>query len=116
MQTSLFALSALSFRFYHSIMALTPDQVRKIAKLARLRLSDVEVEKFAKEMTGILQYVDMLGEVDTKGVEATSQVAGLTNSFRADEVRQGGTSPDALLECSPLTLADHQIVSPSAHG
>lgn len=97
-------------------MALTPDQVRHIAKLARLQLSDSEVEKFATEMTGILQYVDMLGEVDTKNIEATSQVAGISNAFRPDEIREESTPPDALLECSPLPLADHQIVSPSAHG
>ena len=96
--------------------ALTPAQVRHIAKLARLTLSDAEVEKFAKELTSILQYVDMLQEVDTKNVTPTAQVTGQKNSFREDEIRQGGTAPDALLSCSPLPLSDHQIVSPSAHG
>jgi aspartyl-tRNA(Asn)/glutamyl-tRNA(Gln) amidotransferase subunit C len=95
---------------------LTPDQVRHIAKLARLRLSDTEVKKLSKELTSILGYVDMLQEVDTKGVEATAQVTGQENVFRPDEVRQNGTSPDALLGTSPLSIADHQIVTPSAHG
>ena len=96
--------------------SLTPDQVRHIAKLARLRLTDEEVEKFAPQLTGIFQYVDMLGEVDTKNVEATAQVTGTENSFREDVIRKDSTSPDALLECSPLQIADHQIVTPSAHG
>jgi aspartyl-tRNA(Asn)/glutamyl-tRNA(Gln) amidotransferase subunit C len=95
---------------------LTPDQVRHIAKLARLELSEEEVEKFSKELTSILQYVDMLKEVDTTGVEPTAQVTGKVNALREDAVRQGSTSPDALLECSPLLKSDHQIVTPSAHG
>lgn len=95
---------------------LTKAQVLHIATLARLRLTDEEAEKFTSELTSILQYVDMLGEVDTKGVEPTAQVTGQTNVFRADRVREGGTSPDALLGCSPLPIAEHQIVSPSAHG
>ena len=95
---------------------LSKDQVRHIAKLARLRLSDEEVDKFSKELTSILGYVDMLQEVDTKNVPATAQVTGQENVFRPDEIRQGGTSPDALLATSPLPITDHQIVSPSAHG
>ncbi len=96
--------------------ALTKDQVRHIAKLARLTLTEAEVEKFAKEMTSILQYVDMLTEVDTKNVQPTAQVTGQTNVFREDAIRPAGTLPDALLACSPLPSADHQIVTPSAHG
>ncbi len=96
--------------------ALTATQVRHIAKLARLRLSDSEVEKFTTELTSILNYVDMLQEVDTSKVEPTGQVTGQTNSFREDVLREGGTMPDKLLECSPLPISDHQIVTPSAHG
>jgi aspartyl-tRNA(Asn)/glutamyl-tRNA(Gln) amidotransferase subunit C len=96
--------------------SLSADQVRHIAKLARLNLSDAEVEKFSKELTQILGYVDMLGEVDTAKVPATAQVTGQTNVLREDAVRQGGTNPDDLLGCSPLPVADHQIVTPSAHG
>ena len=95
---------------------LTPTQVRHIAKLARLKLSDSEVDKFSKELTSILQYVDMLTEVDTSHVQATAQVTGQTNVFRNDEIRAKSASPDALLVCSPLPQTDHQIVSPSAHG
>ncbi len=96
--------------------SLSHDQVRHIAKLARLDLSDAEVEKFSKELTSILGYVDMLGEVDTKGVEATAQVTGRFNSLREDTPRTGGTDPDALLNSTGLPVADHQIVTPSAHG
>ena len=96
---------------------LTADQVRHIAKLARLNISDAEVEKYATELTSILQYINVLQEVDTKGVEATAQVNGRTNSLRPDVLR---TEPladvDALLATSPLPIEDHQIRTPSAHG
>lgn len=95
---------------------LTQDQVRHIAKLARLRLSDAEVEKFAGELTSILGFIEQLSEVDTKGVEPTAQVTGMVNRFRDDEVGGIGTSPDEALHVSPLPIVEHQIVTPSAHG
>lgn len=97
--------------------ALTLDQVRHIAKLARLEITDDEAASLATELTSILAYVDMLQEVDTKGVEPTAQVTGMTNAFRADELRGAPlASPDELLGTSPLPIVDHQIETPSAHG
>ena len=95
---------------------LTKAQVEHIAKLARLRLTPEQIEKMTKELTSILQYVDMLGEVDTKNVAPTAQVTGLTNSLRDDEVRVSEALPDDLLGCSPLPIEEHQISSPHAHG
>ncbi len=95
---------------------LTPEQVRHIAKLARLRLTDAEAAKMAQELTSILKYVDMLGEVDTKNVTPTAQVTGLQNVAREDVVRTDAAFPDDLLACSPLPIADHQISTSSAHG
>lgn len=95
---------------------LTKDQVRHIAKLARLTLSDTEVEKFTTELTSILQYVEMLQEVDTKGVEPTEQVTGLHSVLREDSIRTPLATPEALLNTSPLPIVDHQIETPSAHG
>lgn len=100
-----------------SVMAsLSASQVRHIAKLARLTLSDVEVTRFTTELTGILQYIDMLGEVDTKTVEATAQVTGVTNRFRDDIITEPLATPDELLATSPLPTVDHQIETRSAHG
>jgi aspartyl-tRNA(Asn)/glutamyl-tRNA(Gln) amidotransferase subunit C len=95
---------------------LTEAQVRHIAKLARLTLSDAEVKKFASELTAILDYVEVLKEVDTSKVAPAAQVTGLQNSLREDALRKDGAQPDALLSCSGLKIADHQIVTPSAHG
>lgn len=95
---------------------ITPAQVRHIAQLARLRLSDEEVGTYTKELTSILGYVDMLKEVDTNGVEPTVQVTGLSHTLREDTLRSSSASPDTLLSCSPLPLVQHQIQTPSAHG
>lgn len=95
---------------------LTTDQVRHIAKLARLRLTDEEVEKFTTDLTGIFQTIDKLKEVDTNGVEPTAQVTGLTNSFREDEIRTLPFGTEELLGTSPLPVVDRQIQTPSAHG
>lgn len=97
-------------------MALSSDDVRHIAKLARLHLEDNEVEKFTRELSSILDYVDMLQEVDTKNVEPTAQVTGLTNSFREDEIIEKDATPDKLLDSSPLPIVERQIETPSAHG
>ena len=97
-------------------MALTSDDIRHIAKLARLNIRDSEVDKFTRELSSILEYVDMLQEVDTKNVEPTAQVTGLTNGFREDEVIQKDASPEELLETSPLPIVERQIETPSAHG
>jgi aspartyl-tRNA(Asn)/glutamyl-tRNA(Gln) amidotransferase subunit C len=100
-----------------SMTQLTADQVRHIAKLARLTLSDDEVAKFATELTSILGYIDTLKEVSTEGVEPTAQVTGQTNVLRKDEIyTQPIAAPDDLLANSPLPIIDHQIQTPSAHG
>ncbi len=65
-------------------MALTEQEVKKIAALCRIRLSDAEVQKYQKELTVVLDYVSELQKVDTEGVEEISQVTGLVNVFRSD--------------------------------
>ncbi len=90
-------------------MQLTHDDVRRLAQLARLKLTDEEVDRLSKQLTDILSYVDMLREVDTSGVPETSQVTGLVTVTRPDMVDANLATPDDLLECSPLPKQDHQI-------
>jgi aspartyl-tRNA(Asn)/glutamyl-tRNA(Gln) amidotransferase subunit C len=63
------------------------EQVLHVAKLARLRLSDEEVERMVGELSGILDHVDRIGNLDLEGVEPTSHVVALDNVLRADEPR-----------------------------
>lgn len=95
---------------------LSQDEVRHIARLARLHLSEKEVEKYSRELTSILQSIEMLKEVDTSRTEATAQVTGLTNVFREDEIKETGITREQLLNCSPLPIIENQIQTPSAHG
>ena len=60
------------------------EQVLYVAKLARLRLSEEEVEQMTGELSGILGHVDRIGKLDLQGVEPTSHVVALENVLRAD--------------------------------
>lgn len=64
---------------------LSPEEVKKVATLARIELSDSEVEKFQKDLSSVLDYVEELKQVDTEGLEIVSSVTGLENVQRADE-------------------------------
>lgn len=63
------------------------DKVLHVAKLARLRLSEEEVERMVGELSGILGHVDRIGNLDLEGVEPTSHVVALENVLRDDEPR-----------------------------
>lgn len=86
---------------------LTRDDVLKLARLARLDLTDEEIEQYSKELTAILQYVEQLQAVDVTGLEPTNQVTGLTNVTRKDEVINYGYAPKELLKNVPEVLDDH---------
>jgi aspartyl-tRNA(Asn)/glutamyl-tRNA(Gln) amidotransferase subunit C len=89
-------------------MKITQDQVKHVAKLARLSLDEDEALKFSKQLSSVFEYMDCLNEVDTEGVEPTSQVTGLENVYRDDEVKDSEIAKD-LLECSELPLEKDQI-------
>jgi aspartyl-tRNA(Asn)/glutamyl-tRNA(Gln) amidotransferase subunit C len=76
------------------------EQVLHVAKLARLRLSDDEMERMAGELSGILDHVDRIGELDLGDVEPTSHVVELENVLRPDEPRPSWPR-DVVLEQAP---------------
>lgn len=80
---------------------LSRDDVLKLARLARISLSDAEVEEFSGELSAILQYVEQLSSVDVEGLKPTNQVTGLTNVMRKDEVIDYGYAPADLLKNVP---------------
>ena len=86
---------------------LTREDVLKLARLARLDISDDEVEVFQKELNEVLEYVKQLDSVDVTGLEPTSQITGLTNIMREDEVIDYGVSPKALLALAPKKQDGH---------
>lgn len=85
---------------------LSRDDVLKLALLARLRLSDEEVEEFRGELAEILRYVEQLNDIDVSGLAPTSQVTGLVNVTRPDEPIDYGYAPADLLKNVPAVEAD----------
>ena len=67
---------------------LTDNEVKHIAKLARLGINDEELKKFREELAAILMFVEKLKEVDTQNVEPTAQATGSQNVIRPDESRE----------------------------
>lgn len=65
-------------------MKLSKEQVKHVANLSQLKLSDAEVIKFGQQLSSILGYIELLNEVDTSNVLPTSQTTGLTNVTRKD--------------------------------
>ncbi len=81
-------------------MALTPEQVRHIARLARLGIEDAEVQRFAGQLSEILDYFERLRQVDTEDVAPTAHTLPLHNVFRTDDPAPS-LEPDQTLANAP---------------
>jgi aspartyl-tRNA(Asn)/glutamyl-tRNA(Gln) amidotransferase subunit C len=90
---------------------LTEQQVRHVAKLSRLRLSDQEIASYTERLSAVLEYVSKLNELDIEGVEPMAHATDTTNVLREDELAggiSGGTvggalSVDQVLDNAPAT-------------
>ena len=77
-------------------MAVTTEQVRHIASLARLRFTEEEEVRLAREMSEVLDYIAKLEELDTEGVPTLSHVLDMRNVFREDQARARISHEEAL--------------------
>ncbi len=66
--------------------ALSPKEVAHVARLARLGLSDTEIDRFTKDLTAVLRHVEDIEKVDTSNVEPTAHPSSLSNVFRQDDL------------------------------
>lgn len=89
-------------------MSLTKEEVKHIAKLARLEMTDEETEKFSVQLSAILEDAKKLDEVDTDNVEPVAQITGLENAQFKDEVNACDYT-DELLGQSPNGTEDRMI-------
>jgi aspartyl-tRNA(Asn)/glutamyl-tRNA(Gln) amidotransferase subunit C len=90
------------------------EQVLHVARLARLKLSEEEVERMANELSGILEHVERISELDLDGVEPTSHVIAVENVFRPDEPRPSWDR-DEILESAPDPASgSFRVPSPQA--
>ncbi|UOQ84440.1 Asp-tRNA(Asn)/Glu-tRNA(Gln) amidotransferase subunit GatC [Gracilibacillus salinarum] len=75
---------------------ISKEQVKHVANLARLALTDEEVETFTKQLGDIINYADLINELDTDNVEPTTHVLDLKNVMRKDEPKEWITKEEAL--------------------
>ena len=90
--------------FWYNLLlmsTITTDDVRHLADLSNLQLSDEEVADLQVDLGNILSYVEQLSTLDTTGVEPTYQVTGLQNVWRDDVIEHSGVSREALLAIAP---------------
>jgi aspartyl-tRNA(Asn)/glutamyl-tRNA(Gln) amidotransferase subunit C len=78
-------------------MSVSSEQVRHLAKLARIAMSDAEIERMVPELNNILGWVEQLGEVNTDGVEPLTAVIDQKLRLRDDAVTDGDIRDDVLL-------------------
>lgn len=88
---------------------LTTEDVRHVAYLARLQLSADQIEKFLTQLSSILHLVEQVSRVDTTNIEPTSQVTGLENVFRNDEVNTS-LSQEEVIKNSSRTYKGYFMV------
>ncbi|MEQ1652999.1 MAG: Asp-tRNA(Asn)/Glu-tRNA(Gln) amidotransferase subunit GatC [Hyphomicrobium sp.] len=83
-------------------MQVDEATVRRIARLARIKVTDAEAKGLEKELTQILQWVEQLGEVDTASVEPMTRVVPSAMTMRTDKITDGEKADDVTLN-APLT-------------
>lgn len=92
------------------------EQVLHVAKLSRLRLSEAEVERMAGELSGILEHVDRIGELDLDDVAPTSHVVDLENVLRPDQPRPSWPREVMLEQAPDPSSGAFRVPSPRAES
>ena len=90
------------------------DQVLHVARLARLELSDAEVERMASELSGILEHVERFSELDLDETEPTAHVVELENVLRPDEPRPSWPRERVLEQAPDPDDGAFRVPSPQA--
>ena len=90
-------------------MAIDAATVRKVARLARIAEPEDKLETLAKELTGIMTWIEQLGEVDTDGVEPMTSAVAVALPMREDVVTDGGDA-DKVLSNAPKTVNGFYVV------
>ncbi len=91
-------------------MSIDKETVAKIAKLARIKVEDNELEKLSVELSETMSWIEQLSEVDTDGVEPLTSVVDMDLYKRADEVTDGGIR-DKIVANSPESAEGFFVVN-----
>ena len=90
-------------------MAIDAATVRKVARLARIAQPEETVEQLARELSGIMDWIEQLSEVDTDGVEPMTSAVHVPMPMRDDVITEGG-DPEVVLSNSPKRVANFFVV------
>jgi aspartyl-tRNA(Asn)/glutamyl-tRNA(Gln) amidotransferase subunit C len=90
-------------------MAIDAATVRKVARLARIAEPEERIESLAQELSGILDWIEQLNEVDVEGVEPMTSAVAATLPMRDDVVTEGG-DPNRVLSNAPKRVGDFFVV------
>jgi len=90
-------------------MAIDVATVRKVARLARIAEPEEKLETLAKELSGIMSWIEQLGEVDTDGVEPMTSAVHMPAPMRDDLVTEGG-DPEVVLSNAPKRAGNFYVV------
>ena len=93
---------------------LSRDQVLHVARLARLELTEEEIERYSGELSNVLDYIEKIGELDLDDVEPTSHVVQVENVLRADEPRPSLPREKALESAPDAAQGGFRVPSPGA--
>ena len=91
---------------------ISRDQVLHVARLARLRLSEDEIERMSRELSTVLDHIEKISELDLEGVPPTSHVVEVENVLRADEPRESWPLEEALALAPDATAAGFRVPTP----
>ena len=90
-------------------MAIDAATVRKVARLARIAEPEARIDPLARELTGIMAWIEQLAEVDVEGVEPKTSAVSMTAPLREDVVTEGG-DPERVLSNAPRRAGDFFVV------
>jgi aspartyl-tRNA(Asn)/glutamyl-tRNA(Gln) amidotransferase subunit C len=96
------------------LAVINRDEVLHVARLARLKLGEDEIEPLARELSAILDHVARIGELDLDGVAPTTHVVEMTGSLRADEPRPSLPREVALAQAPAVSGDRFSVPSPQA--
>jgi aspartyl-tRNA(Asn)/glutamyl-tRNA(Gln) amidotransferase subunit C len=90
------------------------DTVLHVARLARLELTDGEVERMVGELGGVLEHIETIAQLDLDGVPPTTHVVAVANALRDDEPRASLSREQALAEAPAVAAEGFAVPSPQA--
>jgi aspartyl-tRNA(Asn)/glutamyl-tRNA(Gln) amidotransferase subunit C len=90
-------------------MTIDPTTVKKIATLARLKVTESDIEYFAPQMQGLMKWIDQLQEVNTDNIEPLASVSEINLIWREDKVTDGEKAADVLAN-APEALENFFVV------